>query len=119
VPVVLVPPVTFFGENVTDKITGPFTVTVVATVTLPRAAVIVTTVGALTWLVFTVKDASVYPDFTLTLEGTVTDGSELLSATATPELGATPLRATVPTAAVPPTTVGVFNETPISTPTMG
>lgn len=71
----------------------------------PLEAVIVTGVDTLTALVFTVKFAVLVPYPTVTLAGTVAADELLERFTATPPLGADPLRVTVPVEEDPPVTL--------------
>jgi hypothetical protein len=73
--------------------------------------VIVTTVVLLTPLVVTVKFALNVPPATVTLAGTWPAGLLLLSGTATPPVGASPLSVTVPVDGFPPTTLVGFTVT--------
>lgn len=57
------------------------------------------------------KLAAVAPSATVTLAGTVAAALLLDSVTTAPPEGAGPLRVTVPTEAVPPVTLGGFNDT--------
>ena len=65
----------------------------------------VTGVEALTALVLTVKFALLAPAATVTLAGTVAADELLERFTATPPLGADPLRVTVPVEGDPPVTL--------------
>jgi hypothetical protein len=74
-------------------------------VVLPRTALIVTFVGALTPVVLIAKVAVVLPAATLTDAGTVAAALPLVSDTAVPPVPAGPLKVTVPVDPVPPVKV--------------
>jgi hypothetical protein len=67
-------------------------------------------VAAVTDVVVTVNVAVVAPLATVTLPGTVADGSLLVTVTAAPPEGATPLSVTVPVELLPPTTLAGLSE---------
>jgi hypothetical protein len=115
VPCEELPPVTLLGFNVTEETVGEdagVTVKVACLELDPRVAVIVTLVFVVTVLVLTVKFALVWPDDTVTLEGTVaTDVLLLESETVEPPEGAAELRVTVPVELFPPVTLVGFRVT--------
>src|SRR5689334_14983771 len=82
------PPVIDAGESVTEERTAGFRVSSAVFVTSPYVADIVTGVEAATVIVVYVNLADVAPPGTVTLGGTVADGSELLSVTTAPVEGA-------------------------------
>jgi hypothetical protein len=103
VPVEELPPATGVGLMATEVNAAGFTVSVVVREPF-RVAVIVTGVAELTPLVVIENVAEVAPPATVTLAGTVAEGSLLASVTAMPPAGAALPRVTVPVEPLPPTT---------------
>src|SRR6202158_5694186 len=93
------PPITLVGFSVSEETVGSgggATVSVADLVAPPKAAEMVTVVGAPTALVFTGNVALVAPAGTATLEGTLAAPLLLESATCAPPAGAGPLSRTAP-----------------------
>jgi hypothetical protein len=109
VPLEEEPPVTLLGLRVIEERVGDVpagvTVSVAVFVVVPRVAVMVTGVEAVTAVVFTVNVALVAPAATVTLAGTVAADALLERDTTAPLLGAGPLRVTVPVEEEPPVTL--------------
>jgi len=90
-----VPPTRAAGDSVTIDAPTGFTVRIACLLTPPYAAEIVTVLAAATLIVVILNCAEVAPAATVTLAGTVADGSELLSVTTAPADRAGPFRETV------------------------
>ena len=108
------PPVTETGATVNDAMAAGFTVSEALAVLLPMDAVTGTLLAVATPTVVAVKACEVFPAATVTLAGTLTDGSALLSDTATPPDGAAWLMVTVPVELVPPVTAVGLKVTAVS-----
>lgn len=92
------------GEIKNDVIAGGFTFRPAVLVVAPRVAEIVALTVESTPEVFTVNDADVAPEATVTEAGTVAQALSEESATVVPPDGAGPLRVTVPPTEFPPVT---------------
>jgi hypothetical protein len=95
----------------------PVTVSTAVFVIVPRVAVMVAGVEAVTALVFTVKVALVLPKSTNTLAGTVAAGALLERETLTPLLAPVTedqSKVTVPVEEEPPVTLLGLTDTPVS-----
>jgi hypothetical protein len=115
VPVDVAPPSTDVGFNVTPVTSGPSTVSVAVTEVVPVVAVIVSVLFVPTAVVETVKVPVVAPAATVTVAGTVADGSLEDKATERPPVGAAPFSVTVPLEDVPPLTVVGFRASFVAT----
>ena len=107
------PPITLVGFSVSEETVGSgggVTVSEADLVAPPKAAEMVTVVGAPTALVFTGNVALVAPAGTATLEGTLAAPLLLESATCAPPAGAGPLSVTAPVEdCAPPITLVGFS----------
>ena len=105
--VVLLPPATCLGDNVSRVSLGCVTVRAASLVMPSKVADMVTEVREATGLVVTVNAGeTVAPAGTITDGGgAATPGFELPSVTVTPPAGATPFKVTVPLLDVPPATL--------------
>jgi hypothetical protein len=107
------PPTTDAGFSVTPVTTGGLTVRVAVCDTVPVLPVTVTVVADATPTVVAVNVAVVAPARTVTVGGTVVDGSLDERVTDVPAVGAGPFRVTVPADEVPPVTEVGFRLTPL------
>ena len=104
VPVVLLPPSTVVGFNVSETTVGGVTVNVAVAVVVPTVPVIVEGVLEATGVVVTVNAPVVLPAATVTVAGTVADEELEDRPTEKPPVGAGPLSVTVPVEETPPMT---------------
>jgi hypothetical protein len=90
------------GLNDNPVTTGGLTVSVAVALADPSVAVTTALFTVPTLIVVAVKLCEALPAGTTTLAGTMTEGSELLSATLTPPVGAAELSETLPVDPAPP-----------------
>jgi len=114
VPVEVLPPRTVAGFNERAVTTAGLTVSVAAALLAPRTALMDGVVAAATPVVVTWKVAEVEPAVTVTVAGTVADGSLDESVTVV-SAAVGPLSVTVPVEEVPPVTVVGFSATVVTT----
>jgi hypothetical protein len=110
VPVADAPPISVVGLSDTDESVAGLMVRMAPWVAL-YVAEIVTWVDVATAVVVNAKVALVAPAATVTLAGTVAEGSLLVSVTTAPPVGAAPFSVTVPVEDAPPSTVEGLKET--------
>lgn len=104
VPVEVLPPRTDDGFNERPVTTAGLTVSVADALLVPSAALIEGVAAAATAVVVTWNVADVEPASTVTVAGTVAEGSLDVSVTVVPPVGAMPVSVTVAVDAVPPIT---------------